>query len=394
MPQVRHILHIIDSLDYAGAQMLLVALAERIPKDRYRMSVCVLQPDSLLTQRLEASGVTVFCLQRPRPSVLEPGKFFSYFINNIKDVINICRQAKVQVIQCHLADAEIVGTIAGKLCRAETIITTNHFSFLPSGRWLLDPRNLFRRLLYWWISNKGADSVVAVSEDIADKLIEYYHVKPENIRIVKNGINVDLFGKKQATKELKRSLGVDSTGKILTTIGRLTVQKGQTYLIDAMHSLVSKGYHLKLFIVGEGELKEQLIAQTAALGMDEHIQFLGRRSDIADILSITDIFVFPSLWEGTSLALLEAMASGNTIIASAEPGNKAVLQHGVSGYLIPPGDVAALVEAVGFMIDNPDIANSYGHNAFLTAKEIYDVGRTIREYEPLWTEAKNEPSTE
>lgn len=384
MAKVRHILHIIDSLDYGGAQMLLLALSERIPKDRYRMSVCVLQPGSLLTERLESNGVEVFCLQRARPSILEPWRFFDYIFQNILDIVKICKKTKVNVIHCHLDDADIMGAIAGKACRIKTIITTNHYTFLPSGRKLIDPRNFLRRLLYRWLYNQVMDRVVAVSEETAEKLFEYYHVNLKNIRIITNGINVESFGKRRASNDLKTALTTCSTDKILTTIGRLTTQKGQSYLIDAMYILIKKGYNLKLFIVGEGELEAQLIAQTIALGMDAHIQFLGGRSDIADILSITDMFVFPSLWEGTSLALLEAMASGKIILATAEPGNMSVIRHGVNGYLVPPADAAALADAVAFLIENPVVAANYAHNALLTVTECYDIGRTIREYESIW----------
>jgi glycosyltransferase involved in cell wall biosynthesis len=385
MSQIKHVLHVIDALDYGGAQMLLVALAEKIPKDLYRMTVCVLQPYTQLKERLESNGVNVFCLQRTRPSMFQPHKFLCYIVQNIKDIISICKQTRVNVIHCHLSDAEFLGTLAGIFYKAESIITTNHYPFLPSGRWRIDPRNILRQLLCWGLYNQGVDWVVAVSGDIADKLIEYYRVSPEKIRIIINGINVDSFRNKCASDELRKSLGLRSTDKVLTTIGRLTTQKGHTYLVDAMHSLSKKGCSIKLLVVGEGELKEQLIAQTNALEMENQIQFLGRRSDIADILAISDIFVFPSFWEGTSLALLEAMASGKIILATAEPGNMAVIQHGVNGYLVSPGDPAALADAIMFLLENPNLAAEYAHNAFVTAKERYDIEQTINGYELLWT---------
>ena len=126
---------------------------------------------------------------------------------------------------------------------------------------------------------------------------------------------------------LSEDLGIDRKDRVLTNVGRLRTQKGQTFLLDAMASLVSAFEGIKLLILGEGDLLPTLKRKLEALGLSNRVKFLGNRSDVPDILALTEIFVFPSLWEGTSLALLEAMAAGKPIVATDIPGNRTVLQH-------------------------------------------------------------------
>ena len=103
------ILHVIDALNIGGAQELLVLLADKTPKSAYQTLVCVIQPDVTLKSRIESRGAPVFCLSRSRPSIFCPGKFITYFYRNIRDIVSLCRQHRVDVVHCHLSDAEFIG---------------------------------------------------------------------------------------------------------------------------------------------------------------------------------------------------------------------------------------------------------------------------------------------
>ncbi len=378
-----HILHIIDALDYGGAQKLLVTLVRHTPADRFKVSVCCLQPKVELKGEIEAQGVRPLCLNRRRPSVLQPHRLLAYTFQNIRDVVRFCRRERVQVIQCHLSDAEFIGIAAGALCRIRRIIPMNHFPFVPSGRSRGDLRNLLRRLscriLYNWL----CASVIAVSTDTAERLISHFEVDPKKIQVITNGVDMDV-SHSAVGNGLREALGIISDSKVVLAVGRLTRQKGHVYLIEAVARLKEEFPTLKVLIAGDGELKEILDSRCKELGVQDRVLFLGNRKDVPDLLAVSDLFVMPSLWEGTSLALLEAMASATAVLATDEPGNSGIIRHMENGYLVPAASPDHLSEGIAFLLSRPDVALQLGQKAREAVREGYDARRMIAEMEPLW----------
>ncbi len=381
--KLRHILHVIDALNYGGAQELLVLLAKCSPKNRYRTTICVLQPNPELKAKAEFHGAEVICFNRPRPSILKPHRFFSYFYNNVRDIVSFCRREHVDVIQCHLSDAEFIGILAGHTVKVDRILTTLHDPLILPRRHSHDPRNLLR-LLLTSILYKWTHAIIAVSEDLSQKIGKFVYVDPSKIRTIINGIDVDSLRTTPYSKQLATQLGLGPEQKVLLTAARLTLQKGHVYLIDAMARLVKDYPGIRLLLAGEGELKEELISRCASMGVLGHVQFLGGRPDMADILALADIFVLPSLWEGTSIALLEAMAAAKPIVATDIPGSREVLSSPKCGVLVPPGDSSTLAEAISYLFEHPETACEYGRTAGRVAGERFDVRQIITQLEPLW----------
>lgn len=381
----RNIMHVIDSLDCGGAQRLLVNLAEWTPTELYETTICVLQPGLELRGEVESRGVPVVAFNRPRPSLFQPHRLIAYVLKNVRDLARHCRERKIHVLHCHLSDAELLGIPTGVLCRLERILTTIHYPDILPQRKPLDIRNGLRRLVSHLIYNKWADYVIAVSEDVAVQLKDLFSVRREKLRLVLNRIDVEAFRNRTADKDLKRSLGIEQGEHIITHVARLMPPKGHRTLLQAVHRLAAGAHpHFKLLLVGDGLLRDELTELCQALGISDKVVFLGSRPDIPEILAVTDIFVLPSLWEGTSLALLEAMASGRSILATDIPGNRAVIQHGYNGYLVPKADPEALARGLAFLLSNPDVASRLAINAQTTAEERFDIRKTVAELMELW----------
>ena len=381
--QRKHILHVIDALTYGGAQELIVLLSKWTPKENFKTTVCVLQPNPELAEEIESSGVRVFCFNRPRPSIVDPLRFVSYFINNVRDIVALCRNEQVSIIQCHLSDAEFIGIFAGFLAGVRRILTMVHYPDLLPPRRPGDPRNFLRRFVTRLLYCR-ADWIIAVSDDVAAKVKDFTGINPAKIHTIINRIDVDSFRKTSARSGLSETLGISEGGNVIVTVARLMPPKGHIHLIDAMAGLTKKFPGLKLLLAGDGDLKEQLANRCASLGIMEKVRFLGNRSDVAEILRLANIFVLPSLWEGTSLALLEAMAAGKPIVATDIPGNRAVLAAEDSGLLVPPGDAAALEDAILHLLECPEIAGEYGRKALAAVKDRFDIRQSISQLEKLW----------
>ncbi len=380
----RHVLHLIDALTYGGAQELVVLLSRWAPKGLYKTTVCVLQPNAPLSSRIEQEGGRVILFDRPRPSILKPLHFISYFYRNIRDIVALCKREHVDVIQCHLSDAEFVGIFAGYWAGVERVLTTLHYpDLLPISRHRLDPRNSLRRLatrfLYRWVN-----AVIAVSEDVAAKVREFVWVSPDKVFTIINGIDPGPFLMAKPDPDLAKNLGLGAGNRVLLTVARLMPPKGHVYLIEAMGLLVKDYPDIQLLLAGDGDLKEQLKAQCNALGVSDRVHFLGSRTDVSDLLALTDIFVIPSMWEGTSLALLEAMAAEKAIVATDIPGNRAVLVSPKCGVLVPPGDSESLGVAISYLLEHPEVASEYGQTAGRVVRERFDIRKSIAQLQVLW----------
>lgn len=379
-----NILHVIDALDCGGAQRLLVNLAQWTPKDAYEMTICVLQTGLELKDQIERRGVPVLCFQRSRPSIFSPHRFLAYLIDSVRDLGRICRERNIDVIHCHLSDAEFLGILTGVLYHIHRIVTTVHYPDILPSRRSLDVRGFLRQLASRLIYNKWADYVVAVSEDVADQLRSLFAVPPRKLRVVLNGVDVEAFHGCFPTDAHRMALGLEEEDRVLTCVARLMPPKGHSFLLESVSLLRTSHPKIKLLLVGDGLLRDALLAQCESLYISDRVAFLGNRTDIPEILALTDVFVLPSLWEGTSLALLEAMAAGRPILATAIPGNQALLRHEHDAYLVPSGDPNALAQGIARLLDNQDLRKRLAENAYLSAKERFDIQQTIGRLSLLW----------
>ncbi len=383
MPGKTNILHIIDALNYGGAQQLLFFLAKYTPKSNYNVIICVLQDDEQIKDLFEQENVKVISLKKKRYSIINFFYFLRYVSSVLKRLGHICRQEDVHVIQCHLSDAEFLGILAGRLYKVDRIITTVHSSELLPQRNSFSPRNWIRiiatRVLYRWTR-----AIIAVSNETASNVQKVFKVPPEKIYIIPNRIDVNAYQRQKNFPLDKISPALSAEHRILCLVGRLMPPKGHTYLLQAVKILCTEYPELRLLLVGDGELRRQLEDLCLELGIQDNVLFLGSRADIADILSITEIFVLSSLWEGISLALIEAMAAGKPIVATDIPANQELLTHMQNGLLVPKQDPQALAEAIKSLLDDSVLAGKLGSKALQAAREKHDISLTIKELQPLW----------
>ena len=380
----RTVLHVIDTMLYAGAQRYVALLCRWSDPSRFRHLVCVLQPRAELKAEVEKTGARMVCLDRPRPSILRPWKLARYIRRNIRDIARLCRSEGVDVVQCHLSDAEFLGIAAAALCRVPVIISTLHGPLPllpPRSGW--SPRNTLRRfttrLLYGLTSY-----VVAVSDEVAAEAARLFSVPRGKLVTVINRIDTDSYTEPVDTASVRASLGLGPEHKVITTTARLEPHKGQAVLVSALHLLGEAHPEARLLLLGEGESRPSLEDQCRSLGVADRVLFLGARGDVRDILAASDIFAFPSFAEGTSLALMEAMAAGAAIAATDIPGNRTLLEHGKNALLVPPGDSPALAGALRKLIEQPETAGALSREARAFVRKNFDIRGTVAELERLW----------
>jgi glycosyltransferase involved in cell wall biosynthesis len=282
-----------------------------------------------------------------------------------RDLIRLVRKYEIDVVQTHLL--EMLDFVAASLrygTDVEAILWTIHnVNFLPAAGNLGDRlRRLTYRWLYRWLSSK-VDGFIAVSDEVCRSVVRHIDSVQDKVITIPNGVDMRRYHTAGIRHAILQELGLGTEVLLMVTVGRLTEQKGHRYLIDSATRVVPRLPNAHFLFVGDGELRDSLRAQTETLGVSEHIHFLGIRDAVPDILAAADIFILPSLWEGLSIALLEAMASAKPIVATAVSGTTQVMIPGETGVVVPPGDSRALAEAILQVSSNPEQAQVMGQAA-------------------------------
>ena len=168
----------------------------------------------------------------------------------------------------------------------------------------------------------------------------------------------------------------------MVCVANLLPNKGHRCLLEAFEDGYLKYNHMTLLLVGDGVQKNALIKQISAYRSKNNIKFLGKRSDVAKILSVSQIFVLPTLFEGMSNAIMEAMASRLAVVVSDIPENRELVKHGFNGLLFPVNNSRCLSNLISSVIDNPALRQALGNNAFNTIAANYKLERVVK----LWEE--------
>jgi glycosyltransferase involved in cell wall biosynthesis len=205
--------------------------------------------------------------------------------------------------------------------------------------------------------------IIAVSDEVRSAIIKRIGLVQSKINTIYNGVDVSQYEHHVDSAFVKMDLGLNKDSLIIATVAALTTQKGHKYLIDAASMIVSRYSNLKFCFIGDGPLKKQLQAQVRSLNLSEKIHFLGNRTKIGEILGASDFFVLPSLWEGLSIALLEAMAAAKPIVATSVSGTQLVMIPNKTGIVVKPGDSSQLANAIIQLISNPTLAKNMGISA-------------------------------
>lgn len=375
------VLHVIDALNIGGAQELLLLLTLQAPPEQ-TVTICALQPDLAMQERFTAAGAVVVALNRQRPTILSPLRFLRYLFGSVNDVVRLCRRLKTSVVHCHLADAELIGILAGRLAGVRTVLVTVHnpilFPMRPAG----DPRNLLHRIALA-VLFRLAGRIVAVSRQTEAVLRQTLGLTAPRLVCVPNGVAVTRFADVVPSQVLRRECGAGPDDFLILNIGRLESQKRQDILLKALALVTQSQPRLRLCLAGTGSLARTLSDQARALGLADTVTFLGARNDIAALLGAADMVAVASSWEGTSLSLMESMAAGKPIVATDIPGNRELLDCG-QALFVPSGDAPAMARAMTRLADDAALARSLGQAAREKALAQYDIRATAKTYQALW----------
>jgi glycosyltransferase involved in cell wall biosynthesis len=325
-PEKIKITYILPTLDKGGAERMVVDLILNLDRSIFDPTLILFKRGGEWLTELTANNIPVVILnKRKRIDLL-----------NFFHILSALKKIRPQIIHTHLG-GDYYGGWAAKILRIPVTISTEHNINSDEKPW----KNILKR-----ISGRIIDEVVAVSNAVKNDIVSRYNIPMEKISVIRNGVNIDKFLK--LTKNLPTNkFGKSNQTLVFGTMGRLTPQKGQAILIEAWKS-VRPG--VNCLIAGTGPLAEVLTEKIKKEGLENKIKLVGS-VDAPAFLNSLDAFVFPSLWEGLGLALLEAGLIGLPIIASKISAITEIIDKD-TGWLVPSGDPEALAAKINWLADN------------------------------------------
>jgi glycosyltransferase involved in cell wall biosynthesis len=324
----------------AGTERHVLELAKALPPAEADVTVVVFS-EGALVERLREAGVKVRVFARA-------GRFDPLLLLRLT---RFFKAGSFDVVHAH---PERIACLAAKLAAVPAVLMTYHL-IGPQSAGIERPG--FFLLLAERARAAVVDFTVAVSKSDAGFLVEGFGRNPDRVRFIANGIGTSA-ARRGDRQSLMRGLGVDPSARLVVTAARLSPQKGIQYLVSAMSRVLEEVPGAVLLVAGEGELEAELKGIAARSGVAANVVFAGYREDVLELVSVSDVFVLPSLWEGMPYALLEAMLLARPVVTTTVSSE--VVVDGETGLVVPPEDDAALARAVVKLLADPEAAARMG----------------------------------
>ena len=365
MPSVRLLL-VVDSLDVGGAERHVADLALAMRRRGYEVEVaCSVAGE--LSGELAGEGLPVRpMLGRRVKRRVSPG--YAWKLGKL------VREGRFDLVHAHIFASAAASALA-TLGTGVPLVVTEHTEGAWQGRWArLVSRTIYRR----------ARRVIAVSGPIRARLIERDGVPCGKISVIPNAVIPAPGGPGDPAAALQ---GVPRDRPLVGTVARLQPEKGITAFLKAAANVVSEVPDALFLVVGDGPLRGGLSALARTLGLSDHVRFLGHRADAREIVGMLEVLVVPSLTEGAPLIVLEAMASGVPVVASAVGGIPDQVRHGEEGLLVRPGDPDALAEALLELLRDPVRARRLGDAGLRRTEREFGHETMVRRVEAVYRTA-------
>jgi len=369
------IAHVVYAFGVGGLENGVVNLINRLPVSRWRHAVIALtQVAPAMRSRVTRPDVTFVALDKG------PGHLVPLYAR----LVRLFREMKPAIVHTrNLAALEAV--VPARLARVPAVVHGEHGRDANDidGR---NVRNLWTRRLF----SPFVSRYVALSSELERYLGETVGIAPTRITQIINGVDTASFGLRGRERPAIDGCPFADPGHFLVgTVGRLDPVKDQTNLARAFVSALRRHpgarERLRLVIVGDGPLRAEVLRVLAEGDATPYAWLAGERHDVADVMRGLDCFVLPSLAEGISNTLLEAMASSLPVIATRVGGNAELMEEGLTGRLVPRADPEALATEILRYFDDPQLARRHGSAGRSLVEKRFSLDLMVRRYDELYT---------
>ena len=354
-----------------GGERLAVQTATRLDPRRFETTLCATRWDpseagsvavAPALAELRASAVGFLGLERRS----------TFDLASWARLGSELRRRNIDVVHAHKFGSNVWGTLVGRLAQVPVVIAHEH-TWSYAGRPL-------RRLLDRHLIARGTDAFLAVSAEDMRRMIEVEGINARDVLLVPNGIPP----LPPSRRDIRQALGIPAGVPVIGTVTRLFRQKAPEVLVLAAARLAAEFHALQVIIVGDGPEERRIRALIDAHGLTDKVRLLGLRNDVPDILAALDVAVSTSDWEGSPLSVIEYMAAGLPVVATAVGGVPDLITDGVQGVLVQRGDWAGLAGAVGRLLRSPVEAQAMGRRGRERQRREFDLDGMVRRLERLY----------
>jgi sugar transferase (PEP-CTERM/EpsH1 system associated) len=369
-PKLR-ILHVVNQLATGGTELAMLRVMKGLVPFGFEGQVCAIRgfdPELIASGRLE---------KEPFTGSTSEGRQFG-----MARLVKIMREYRPHVVHSRNWGA-IEAIPAAKMAGVPVSIHSEHGYELDMLAGMPWRRRAMRRFAF-----QMADAVFTVTNDLREYHAKYSGFDPSRMRVLYNGVNTQQFFPRQSLRrELRQRLGLSDSSMVLGTVSRMVPLKSHETLLQAAEKMLAQGLNVQVLLVGSGPQRgvyEQYVKDSASLG--DKVVFVDDSSDVAAMLNAMDVFVLCSRCEGMSNTILEAMASGLPVIATAVGGNVEVVDDNVTGFLFEPGDAAALGFRAGQLHASRDLYLAMAQAARKRAVEQFSLESMLNGYRDMYVE--------
>jgi len=372
-----NVLHVLETLDMGGAEVFVVNMVNHL-SSAFRSTICC----------IKRSGTAEARIERPDVRIIEFGKGEGNDFRILHKMVRLLQEHRIDVLHSHSWSVFCESAAAGWLAGTPLSVHTAHgktYQYSPNDRlrYLKSTvRHGFERLLA-----RGVHVITAVSSAVRDEIVEVVGIPSNKIFVVPNGVDV-YPPTPERVEARRREINLKNDEVLILAVGRLAPVKNIDWLIHRFPQIKSRIRRpIRLGVIGDGPERSRIEATVERLALERDVILLGERQDVLDWMALADLFVLPSLYEGTSLALLEAMGSGLAVVATRVGGNQEVVRHGETGMLIESQDDEALVGAVTRLLTDNALRKSLGDAARQDISNRYSQETTVHKFEQIYAMA-------
>lgn len=362
----RTVLHLSSTSGPGGAETLVKRLASSLDPSRFRSIVCLFRR-GWLCDATQGLGI-------PTSVIGIDGAFDFGWARAFAALV---RREHVAVIHAHEFTANSYGSLMGRLLGVPVVATVHGKSYFAD--------RAKRRMAYRYVSR--VSRMIAVSQDLKDFIVRRAGVAERRVGVIYNGVDAPAPPPAERASGVRAGLGLEAFEHVIGVVGSLYPVKGHAHLIRALPEILRAFPKTVLLVVGQGQLEQSLKAEAASLRLGAHVRFLGLRDDVPALLSLLDAFVLPSLSEGLSMALLEAMAAGIPVVATRVGGNPEVVVDGDTGFLVEAESPGSIADGVVRLLRDKGQAAHMGESGRRRVHEKFSFTATIEQYQRCYEQA-------